>query len=145
MTRLPLANRRPLSALALAALTLAACSDSSSPSTSPTPETTSEIFSSTITQSGTVGYPFTVKATGPLRVSLTTVAPLSNMSLGVSIGSWTGSSCAAAAFTKNDNARAGVAALSGEVTIGNYCINVYDSGNIAADTTVTFSAEIVHP
>lgn len=133
----------PLLAAALA-LAATACSDSTSSTTTPTPTTTSETFTATVVQDGTAGYPFTVATTGPLRVGLISVEPLANMSLGISLSSWSGTSCLAT-YTQNNDARTGIIALSGEITPGNYCVNVYDSGNIAADTVVSFSVEIIHP
>jgi hypothetical protein len=48
-------------------------------------------------------------------------------------------------ISKNDNARAGVTALSGTATSGNYCVSVYDSGNVPEGWTVSFSVQVVHP
>jgi hypothetical protein len=41
--------------------------------------------------------------------------------------------------------RAGVTALNGTATAGNYCVTVYDSGNVPDDWTVSFSVQVVHP
>jgi hypothetical protein len=66
------------------------------------------------------------------------------MSMGVGIGIYDGTTCSASS-TKNDNARTGVAALAGTATAGNYCVNVYDSGNIPEGGQVTYEVQVVHP
>jgi hypothetical protein len=129
------------------ALTLAigACaSDTASSTTAPTPVTTAETFSGTVEQLGTTGVPFIVSTDGPLTIGLTSVAPLSTMALGVGIGTWNGSTCGAS-ITKNDNARSGITALTGTATAGNYCVIVYDSGNIPEGWSVSFAVQVVHP
>jgi len=88
--------------------------------------------------------PFTVTTAGAVTIGLTSVAPLTTMALGVGIGTWDGTTCSAS-VTKNDNARAGVTALSGTATPGNYCVNVYDSGNIPDGWTVSFTLQVSHP
>lgn len=132
--------------LVLLSLNAAACSkDGESSPTSPTPATVTDTFSSTIAQLGSTTHAFSVTSTGPLTVSLTEVGPLATMSLGVAITGATGSTCNTSTIAKTDNARAGATALSGTATAGAYCVSVYDSGNVAEGSTVSYTVNVVHP
>jgi len=143
MQRVTLRGVFLLSLMAVVAPTGGACNDKTAP-TAPTVPTTTETFSGTLAQSGTASHSFTVSAKGTLTISLTSVSPLSTMSIGLGIGSWDGSTCGSA-MSKNDNARAGATALTGTAVAGNYCVRVYDSGNIPADWTVAYEVSVVHP
>jgi hypothetical protein len=124
----------------------AACaSDTTSSTTAPTAVTTTETFSGTVGQLATTGNPFVVSTNGPVTIGLTSVAPLATMAMGVGVATWDGAACGTTPISKNDNARSGTTALSGTATAGNYCVTVYDSGNVPADWTVSFSVQVVHP
>jgi hypothetical protein len=122
----------------------AACA-SSAAATSPTPPTTTtESFSGEFNQLSSAFHTFTVSATGDVTITLTSVGPLSTMALGVSIEGWNGTSCTGA-IAKNDNARSGAGALTGTAVAGNYCVKVYDSGNVPESSSVTYTIDVVHP
>jgi hypothetical protein len=127
---------------ALAAL---ACGATNTPTpTAATPATVTESFSGAVAQQGTEAHSFTVSTAGSVQISLTSVEPLATMSLGVSIGSWNGTTCGAA-IAKNDDARSGATALSGTATAGDYCVQVYDSGNIPESWSVSYTVRVAHP
>ena len=134
-----------LSLTAGLALALGACGGSSTIPTLPTttPTYTTDTFSSTLVQLGAVVHPFTVATSGAVSITLTSVAPLATMALGVGIGTWDGTSCST--ITVNDNSKMNVAALSGTAAAGSYCIRVYDSGNIPDGGTVNYTVQVVHP
>jgi len=126
-------------------LALGGCTSDTTPTaTAPSPATSTETFSGTVAQSGTTGFPFTVANAGTATIGLTTVAPLSTMALGVGIGTYDGTACGTS-ISKNDNARSGATALTGTATVGNYCVIVYDSGNIPEGWSVSFTVQVVHP
>jgi len=125
------------------AAAVAGCKDPYAPLT-PTPATKTETFSGTFAQGGSVVHSFAVSAYGPVTITMTSVAPLATMGLGVSLALWNGASCGAALIA-NANAKAGVEALSGTVQSTNYCIVVYDSGNLPTDWTVTYTVQVLHP
>lgn len=133
--------RLSLALVSALALSATACgSDPVSP-TAPTPVST-EDFAGTIDPLGTNIHTFTVKAVGPLTVLLTSVSPLATLAVGVSIGGWDGTTCTAVAA--NHNARAGTASvLSGTANVGNFCVQVYDSGNFTEP--VTYAIQVSHP
>jgi len=115
------------------------------PTTASTPAATrtTEEFSGSLAPLGLSTQTWVVSAAGPVDITLTSVAPLATLALGVEVGTWNGTSCSV--ITKNDNARAGVIALTGVAAAGNYCVTVYDSGNIAPDATVTYTVQVLHP
>ncbi len=110
----------------------------------PSPATVTNSFSGSLTQGATNIYTFTVGAYGPVTVTLTSVGPLSTMGLGVGIGLWDGANCGAA-LQYNTAAKMGTAAMAPNMTAGNYCLRVYESGNIPTDWTVTYSVDVLHP
>src|SRR5579864_2857299 len=108
----------------------------STPTPPAAPATITESFSGGFSQLGNAAFPFTVSATGPVQVSLTAVAPLSTMALGIDIGHWDGTTCTIG-VAENDHAKSGVTALSGTATSGTYCVQVSDSGNVPPGSMVT--------
>ncbi|MCX6538615.1 MAG: hypothetical protein NT151_06760 [Acidobacteria bacterium] len=110
--------------------------------TAPTPVSTTETYSGTLAQTGVDTYPFAATVTGAMTIGLTAVGPLATLSIGVGIGTWDGTTCTLIA--KNDNSKAGLVALSGTAVAGNFCVQVYDSGNIPDSTSVTYTVQVVH-
>jgi hypothetical protein len=134
-----------LGALAAAAtVTLAGCSSDTTSVTTPSVTTSTETFSGSLTQSSTVIHAFSVTTKGSVTVSLTAVSPLSTMALGVSLGSWSGTTCSST-LAENKDARSGATALTGTAASGDYCVRVYDSGNVPSDWTVAYTVDVVHP
>lgn len=110
----------------------------------PTPATKTDTFSGSFAQSGSVIHSFPVSSYGPITITMNSVGPLATMGLGVALGYWDGANCSAGIIS-NVNGKAGAEVLSGAVYAGNYCIRVYDSGNVPADWTVTYTISVLHP
>lgn len=119
----------------------AACDDNSSlVPTGPTapPTVLTETFTGTLTKNAAYTHPFTVGDAGDVSVFLLTsvdaARPDNNaIPIGVSLGTWNGSSCAIVIANdnvtpvNNDNPLAGK--LTGRATAaGNLCVRVYDVG-----------------
>jgi hypothetical protein len=131
--------------VAATAVALSGCDSSATTSpTSPSASTTTESFSGSLAQSGSAAHSFTVAAKGTVTVSLTAVSPLTTMSLGVALGTWDGTTCGTS-VAENKDARSGSTALTGTAATGNYCVRVFDSGNIPSDWSVSYSIDVVHP
>lgn len=131
--------------LVTAALPLwGACGSTSSASpVAPTPATTTEDFTATLDQLGSMTHAFTVAAAGTVQVKLTDVEPLTTMALGVAVT--TGGTACGSDIAQTNNAKSGTTALSGTAAVGSYCVRVFDAGNIPADTSVTYTVEVTHP
>jgi hypothetical protein len=134
--------QRLFTAAMLAAI--AGCSATTAPTTPTSPATTTETFSGTIAQLGSATQVFTVSATGTVDITVTSVAPLATMAVGVAVQTSDGTSCSNT-ITQNDNARSGATALKGTVAAGKYCVRLYDSGNIPAEGSADFTVQIIHP
>ena len=132
------------------AVAVSACGGSSSSTslgvTSPSATALTDTFSGTITQNGTAIHAFTVKTSGyNLLAGYTSLAPATVTALGVGIGAWDGStSTCGLNVSQNDAARSGSTAVSGTASAGNYCIRVYDGGNVPAGVTVTYTVQVQH-
>jgi hypothetical protein len=134
-----------LTALVLA---VSACgsssSDSSSLPTSPTATLVTDTFSGEVTRNGTAIHTFTVTSSGnSLLAGYTSIAPAAVTALGMGIGSWDGTTCGLNQ-SQNDAARSGNTAITGTASTGNYCIRVYDGGNIPEGVTVTYTLQVQH-
>ena len=128
------------------ALTVAACSSSDPTSTVTTPTATAttitETFPGTVPVSGVSFSPFNVSQTGTVNVTLTAVGPPSTIWMGLGIGTPSATACAViTADTTVTPARA-TAQLSGTLSAGSYCVQVYDIGNQVEP--VTYSVTVAH-
>jgi hypothetical protein len=135
----------------LAALTLAssACSNSSDSSLtlpSSTATSSTETFTGSIAQNGTAVHSFVVKTGGyTLLAGYTSLDPSTVTALGLGIGAWdAATSTCGLNLTQNDAGRSGSTAVTGTAGAGNYCIRVYDGGNLAAGVTVTYTLQVQH-
>lgn len=129
----------------LAALALGACSASTAPTTPTAAASVTDTFTGTLSQTGSLTHNFRVASTGQVTITLTSVSPLATMALGIGMMTSDGTSCVST-LTQNDNARANTAAaLQGIATSGNYCVRVYDSGNIPVSGTADYTITVLHP
>lgn len=131
--------------LAAALALTAGCGTTTTPTTPPAAPTVTDTFNADLAQEGSITHNFKVTSTGEVTITLTSVSPLATMALGVGMMTSDGTSCLAT-LTANDNARANnIAALQGTAVAGNYCIRVYDSGNIPVSTSVSYTITVLHP
>jgi hypothetical protein len=75
----------------------------------------------------------------------TSVTPTSVAALGMGVGAWdaTTSTCGLNQ-SQNDAAKSGSTAISGTAAAGNYCIRVYDGGNIPEGVTASYTLQVQH-
>ena len=125
--------RRALLLMLVAGIT-SACGDNNNSST-PTGPTTiptvlTETFSGTLNKNSAYTHPFAVGDAGDVSVFLTVSVdaahPDNTIPIGVSLGTWNGSSCAV--VIANDNVAQG-SSIPGRATAAtNLCVRVYDVG-----------------
>ena len=128
--------------LPLAAITVAASSDNTTTLTTPTSVvTTTETFAGTLTKNGAVTHQFSATARGTVTATLTKVDPDSTLAIGVSLGTWNGTSCQI--ILANDAATVGTGVLGTVSGVGILCLRVYDVGKLT--TSEDYSVEVVHP
>jgi hypothetical protein len=129
--------------LACAALGLslvaAACADPVAPAT-PTPidPTITETFTGTLLSLGSNQHPFTVGQVGGLIVTVSDIAP--KVTIGFAVGIPGISGCT---IVKDSKAVTGAnTLLSGTATIaGNFCIGVFDTGEVVDPVTYTVTVK----
>jgi hypothetical protein len=127
------------------ALTTAACSGSDSTSTVTTPAatTTTETFTGTVQPNfGVDFHSFAVAQTGTVSVTLTAAGPPATIFMGLGIGTPSASTCAVISDDSTIAPASATAQLSGTVSAGSYCVQVYDVGNETAP--VTYSVTVAH-
>ena len=133
----------------LAAVAACDSNNTSNPTapTSPTlPTVLSETFSGTLNRNSAFTHPFSVTDSGTVSVFLITSAdprdPNNNaIPIGVSLGTWNGSSCAI--VIANDSIAPG-ASITGQATAaGNLCVRVYDVGFVPG--SANYEVLVDHP
>jgi hypothetical protein len=130
---------------------IAACGSNSGVTAPTTTSTTTatlatDTFTGSIDQNGTNVYPFTVTSAGyALLAGYTSISPSTVTALGLGIGSWDAStSTCSLNVSQNDTGRSGSTALSGTPSNGNYCLRIYDAGNIPAGVTALYTVQVQH-
>jgi len=125
------------------ALASGACNllnDVTSPDTS-SPSSSSETFGGTVGVQGSSRSTFTVAQQGTVTVTLSAVSP--SVAMGLGIGTPNG----ATACAMTSSTTTALAGPTPQLTVtqapGNYCVNVYDVGNVTA--SVTYSVVVAHP
>ena len=83
--------------------------------------------------------PFT-SAPGTLTATLRTLAPDSTLVVGLSLGTWNGSSCQI--VLANDNATQGAVVVGNASTTTNLCARIYDVGSVVEP--VSYQIDVVH-
>jgi hypothetical protein len=127
--------------LVLVATVIAPACDDNNTSAQTTPSTVptvlTETFSGTLLKNAAYTHPFAVTDAGDVSVfllqSVDPARPENNaIPIGVSLGTWNGTSCAI--VIANDNISPG-ASLTGRATAaGNLCVRVYDVGYVPGAT-----------
>jgi hypothetical protein len=139
--------RRPIAGILLSvlALTAAACGSSSTPTTPTTPTITTDTFEGTLSAASGVTNTFKTATSGTIAATLTAVGPDSTKVVGFSLGTYNTTLNVCQIVLANDLALQG-AILTGQAsTSGTYCVRVYDTGQVTADTPFTFTISVSHP
>lgn len=123
-------------------------SESTAATTSPTAVVTlvTDTFDGSIEQNGSRIHSFTVTNAGySMLVGLTSLSPATVPALGVGIGSWDSStSTCSLNLTQNGAAQSGSTGLTATPGSGNYCVRVYDGGNIPQGVTASYQVQVQH-
>lgn len=128
----------------LAMFTLSGCGDDSTnlptgPSANPTYVTDSYTGTLNATETGT--HPFTAKTAGTITITLTTLLPTSTLTMGIGLGTWNGSACNVTLTT--GAATQGSSFNASATSAGNFCVTIFDIGNITEATSYTLT--VTHP
>src|SRR5262245_35329112 len=117
----------------------AACDDDALPVVAPDRVTVTETFAGTLTPNDGETFPFASQF-GIVTATLLTIAPDNTLTLGLSLGTWNGLTCAV--VLANDKAAVGITVTGTVNTIGNLCVRVYDVGTVSEP--LTYEVRVVH-
>jgi hypothetical protein len=131
--------------LLCAVAALAAACGSSTPTTPTPPTLTTDTFTGTLTQNGGVTHTFNVTVAGTITATLTTIGPDSTKTVGFSLGILLGTVCQAVLV--NDAAlQTNALSAAGQPGGTGFCVRVYDTGSITANTgPFTYTITVTHP
>lgn len=128
-------------AIAVALAALAACGGSSdTTATTPTAPLTTETITGTVLAGGVSFHTFTVAQQGTLTATLTTLSPQSTITMGMGIGTVSGTACSL--LSTNETTKMG-SVLSGTIAVGSFCVEIYDIGNVQVSDDYTIT--LTHP
>jgi len=138
------ARKRSLLAFAMVvAIASGGCNllnDVTSPST-PSPSTSTETFGGTVGVQGSSRSTFAVAQQGTVTVTLSALSP--SVAMGLGIGTPNGSTACAMTSSTTTALPGSTPQLTVTEPPGNYCVSVYDVGNVTG--TVTYSVIVAHP
>jgi len=115
----------------------------------PTPTTTTDTFTGTLVNSAgapvlRLTHTFVTAFTGTVTITLTDNQPDTALKIGFGIGSWdaTTSTCGPL-LAWNNSATPGVIII-GNALAGNFCVQVYDVGNLLAAAQTNYTLTVTH-
>jgi hypothetical protein len=128
----------------MAALVSSACSGNNTPTAPTLPDvaTTTETFAGSININGAATHTFFTTGIGNVSATLTGLEPAEIGTIGLSMGTWNGVSCAI--VIASDKAVV-THVVTGVVSTaaGSLCIRVYDTGSVTGPTN--YEVQVVHP
>jgi hypothetical protein len=139
-------RRTTLSAAALAAVFCVAACSNNNPFTAPTDTSTpatsvTETFDGQLTVNGAVTHPFAVQRVGGVTVRLTALDP-TDVTVGLSLGTWNGNSNVCQVILANDAALGGATVVGTASTAGAFCVRIYDVGKLSR--SILYTIDVTH-
>ena len=139
---------RRLTVGCLVALTVglvsAGCDNVPNTPTTPTltPDNITETFAGTIGPNGAQTFTFGTTSSGFLTATLKALAPETDLTVGLAIGTFNGVTCQS--VITNDTALAGQAVTGNASAAGTLCVRIYDARQTLTQTNL-FEIVVVHP
>jgi len=122
------------------ALAGAACSDSNTVVAPTVPDPFTDRFGGTLNRNGGQSFSFTTGRSGNVQATLTSLAPDAALPVGLSLGTWNGTSCQI--ILANDKAIQGSTINGATTGAGSLCVRVYDVGNVTDPST--YEIQVIH-
>jgi len=114
--------------------------------TIPTPTVVNETFTGTVNPASGDTHAFITLTGGPITATLTAVGPDSTKNVGFSLGTFSPVLNTCSAVFDNPAALQSFELKATASTIGNYCVRVYDNGNVTTDgVPYTYTVQVSHP
>lgn len=128
-----------------ASVALAGCGDTTT-GPAPTPVTVTETFNGTVNPAAGSTHAFVTLLGGPITATLTTVGPDPAKNVGFSLGTFNSTLNVCTAVFDNPAALQSFEFKATASTTGEYCVRVYDNGNITTDAVpYSYTITVVHP
>ena len=130
-----------------ASLTFVACGSGGTTPTSPTTPTTypqkTESYNGSIAPGETKWFHFTVENPGSLDAAITSLSPVSTLTMGLYLGGWdaTNEACSKSNIF-SDGARLNLVLSGTPQAAGEYCVAIYDVGNLQSSSD--FGLTVLH-
>lgn len=135
----PLTRELRWLALVCLALSAVACESATDPTDEPEPQPVTETFAGTLSLNDAETHPFSSNR-GAVTATLVTLTPDSTATVGFSLGTWNGLSCAV--VLDNPKATQGSTLLGSVNGTGSLCVRMYDMGTIV--DPFTYEIRVVH-
>ena len=120
-------------------LIAAACAQTTTPTTSSPGLQVTDSFTGTLVQGGSATNDFTVTTDGAISITLVSLSPQGTITMGVGIGTPSAATCVVT--QSQENVKVGTP-ITGTLTAGSYCVELYDLGNMAGSDT--YAINVVH-
>ena len=105
------------------------------PSTpAPVYELKTSTFTGKLTTGGAAGFPFTVVNPGDISLSITELAPVSTLTMGLALGSWDAAASICTQQVSTSQATINVVYAATPSAPGEYCVGIFDIGNVQVST-----------
>jgi len=127
-----------------ASAALSGCGDEPAPP-GPTPVAITEIFTGTVNPAAGSTHAFITLLGGPIVATLTAVGPDATKNVGFSLGTFNSTLNVCSAVFDNPAALQAFEFKASATTTGEYCVRVYDNGNITTDAVpYSYTVTVVH-
>ena len=110
----------------------------------PDPQTT-EMFTGTFEQLGNSVHLFTVAGLNNTEITITDLQPLATLTVGLGVGTSSDAGVTCSLLAQDRSVRLTETLLLSNLAPAEYCVVVFDVGNVFPDQTVTYTIEVLHP
>lgn len=124
-------------AVSAALLVSSACGAQTPTEPAPVYELKTSIFTGTVRTGGTVSFPFTVVNPGDIGVSITELAPVSTLSMGIAMGFWDAAAETCTQQLTTSAATLNIVFNASPSAAGDYCVGIFDTGNVQDSSDFT--------
>jgi hypothetical protein len=128
-----------------ASAALAGCGDTTT-GPAPTPVEVTETFTGTVNPAAGSTHSFVTLLGGAVSAKLTAVGPDATKNVGFSLGTFNSTLNVCTAVLDNPAALQAFEFKATVSTLGEYCVRIYDNGNITTDgVPYTYTITVLHP
>jgi hypothetical protein len=128
-----------------ASAALAGCGDTTT-GPGPTPVEVTETFTGTVNPAAGSTHAFVTLLGGAITAKLTAVGPDASKNVGFSLGTFNSTLNVCTAVLDNPAALQAFEFKATVSTFGEYCVRIYDNGNVTTDgVPYTYTITVVHP